>query len=69
MIRWAVLFFLVAIVAAVFGFGGFAQEAAWFGKILCGLFLILFVISLLLGRKAPPRLTAFPGKPAGPPAA
>jgi uncharacterized membrane protein YtjA (UPF0391 family) len=54
MLRWAILFFIVAIVAAIFGFGGVAADAAWIGKILCFVFLILFVVSLVLGRGAPP---------------
>jgi uncharacterized membrane protein YtjA (UPF0391 family) len=51
MLRWAVIFLLVAIVAAVFGFGGIAGEAAWIAKILLFVFLILFVASLVLGRR------------------
>lgn len=51
MARWAIVFFVVALVAAVFGFGGIAGEAAWVGKILLFVFLILAVVSLVLGRK------------------
>ena len=51
MARWAILFFVVALVAALFGFGGIAGEAAWIGKILLFVFLILAVVSLVLGRK------------------
>jgi uncharacterized membrane protein YtjA (UPF0391 family) len=54
MLRWAILFFIVAIVAAVFGFGGIAADAAWIGRILFFVFLILFVVSLVLGRGSPP---------------
>ena len=53
MLRWALLFFVIAIVAAVFGFGGLAGDAAWIGKILLVLFLILAVISLVMGRRGP----------------
>lgn len=49
MLRWAVVFFIVAIVAAIFGFGGIAEGAVDIAKILFVLFLILFVISLLMG--------------------
>jgi uncharacterized membrane protein YtjA (UPF0391 family) len=52
MLRWALLFFVVAIIAAVFGFGGIAGEAAWVGKILLVVFLILAVASMVLGRKS-----------------
>lgn len=53
MLRWAVVFFVVALVAAVFGFGGIAGEAAWIGKILLFVFLILAVLSIVLGRRSP----------------
>jgi uncharacterized membrane protein YtjA (UPF0391 family) len=53
MLRWALLFFVVAIIAAVFGFGGIAGEAAWIGKILLVVFLILAVVSLVMGRRGP----------------
>lgn len=53
MVRWAILFFIVAIIAAVFGFGGLAGDAAWIGKVLLVVFLILAVVSMVLGRKGP----------------
>jgi uncharacterized membrane protein YtjA (UPF0391 family) len=49
MLRWAVIFFVVALVAAVFGFGGIAAGAAGIAKILFFLFLVLFVVSLIAG--------------------
>jgi len=51
MLRWAIIFFVVALVSAVFGFGGIAGEAAWIGRILLVVFLILAVCSLVLGRR------------------
>lgn len=51
MLRWAVIFLVVALIAAVFGFGGIAADAAWIAKILFFLFVILFVVMLILGRK------------------
>jgi uncharacterized membrane protein YtjA (UPF0391 family) len=53
MLRWALIFFVVAIVAAIFGFGGIAGEAAWIGKILLVVFIILAVVSLIAGRRGP----------------
>jgi uncharacterized membrane protein YtjA (UPF0391 family) len=49
MLRWALIFFIVAIVAAVFGFGGIAANAVGIARILFFIFLVLFVISLLTG--------------------
>lgn len=52
MLRWALLFFVIAIIAAVFGFGGLAGDAAWIGKVLLVVFLILAVLSLVFGRRS-----------------
>lgn len=49
MLRWALGFFLVAIVAAIFGFGGIAVAAAGIAKILFFLFLVLFLLALVGG--------------------
>lgn len=49
MLYWAVIFFVVAIIAAVFGFGGVAAGAAGIAKVLFFIFLVLFIISLLSG--------------------
>lgn len=54
MLRWALVFLVVALLAAVFGFGGIAADAAWIARILFFLFLVLFVVSLILGRRGPP---------------
>jgi uncharacterized membrane protein YtjA (UPF0391 family) len=47
MLNWALTFFLIALLAAVFGFGGIAIAAAGIAKICFFIFLILFVVSLL----------------------
>jgi uncharacterized membrane protein YtjA (UPF0391 family) len=52
MARWAIIFFIVALIAAVFGFGGIAGEAAWIGQVLLFVFLVLAVVSLLTGRRS-----------------
>jgi uncharacterized membrane protein YtjA (UPF0391 family) len=46
---WAAVFFIVAIVAAVFGFGGIAADAAGIARILFFIFIVLFVISTVFG--------------------
>ena len=50
MLRWTVIFLIVAIIAAIFGFGGIAAGAAGIAKILFFIFLVLFVLSLIFGR-------------------
>jgi uncharacterized membrane protein YtjA (UPF0391 family) len=47
MLRYALGFFIVALIAAVFGFTGIAVAAAGVAKLLFFLFIILFVVSLL----------------------
>jgi uncharacterized membrane protein YtjA (UPF0391 family) len=49
MLRWSALFLVIAIIAAVFGFGGIALAAAGIAKILFFVFLVLFLISLISG--------------------
>ena len=41
MLRWTVIFLVIAIIAAVFGFGGIAAGAAGIAKILFFIFLII----------------------------
>jgi uncharacterized membrane protein YtjA (UPF0391 family) len=48
MIGWALAFFVVPIIAAVFGFGNIAEGATDIARILFFVFLVLFVISLVL---------------------
>jgi uncharacterized membrane protein YtjA (UPF0391 family) len=49
MLRYAVIFFIIAIIAAVFGFGGIATGAAEIAKILFFIFIVIFLATLLLG--------------------
>jgi uncharacterized membrane protein YtjA (UPF0391 family) len=48
MLYYALGFLLIAIVAAVLGFGGIAFAAAGIAKILFYLFLVLFIVSLIV---------------------
>jgi uncharacterized membrane protein YtjA (UPF0391 family) len=52
MLNYAWIFLVIAIIAAIFGFGGIAVAAAGIAKVLFYLFLALFVISLLMGRRS-----------------
>ena len=49
MLGWAVVFLIIALVAAVFGFGGIAAASAGIAKLLFVIFLVLFVVSLIFG--------------------
>ncbi len=46
MLRWALVFFVLALVAAFIGFGGIAEGAATVGKILCAGFLVLTAVAI-----------------------
>jgi uncharacterized membrane protein YtjA (UPF0391 family) len=54
MLHYAVVFFVIALIAAVFGFGGIAASAVGIGKILFLVFAVLAIASFLFGliRKA-----------------
>lgn len=57
MLGWTIFFFIIAVLAALLGFGGIANAAMGIAQLLFYLFLILFVICLLfwvLGRRGPP---------------
>ncbi len=49
MLGWAIGFFLAAIVAAVFGFGGIATAFTGIAILMFWVFVALFVLSLLFG--------------------
>lgn len=55
MLRWSLVFLIVAIIAAMFGFGVIAQGTYMAAKILFFLFLVLFVVSLIAGTLRAPR--------------
>jgi uncharacterized membrane protein YtjA (UPF0391 family) len=49
MLKWAIIFALISVVAGVFGFTGVAAGAAAVAKVLFFIFFALFLIFLLLG--------------------
>ncbi len=51
MLNYSILFLIIALVAAILGFGVIAGTAATIAKVLFVLFLILFVASLLRGKR------------------
>lgn len=48
MLSWALAFFIVAIIAAVFGFGGIAAGATSVAQVIFFLFIIAFLVSLVI---------------------
>ncbi len=56
MLYWALVFFIVAIVAGLFGFGVIASGAIGIARILFFLFIVLAIVSVITGlarRKGP----------------
>lgn len=49
MLYYAVVFFIIALIAGVLGFGGIAAGAVSIAKILFFVFIVLAVISIIFG--------------------
>lgn len=49
MLYWALVFFIISILAAVFGFTGISVATAGIAKILFFVFVVLFILSLIFG--------------------
>jgi uncharacterized membrane protein YtjA (UPF0391 family) len=49
MLKWALIFFIVSVIAGVFGFTGIASGAAAIAKILFFVAVALFLLFLVLG--------------------
>jgi len=51
MFSWAIAFFIIALLAAVFGFVGIAASAAGIAKIIFVVALVLAIVSFVAGRR------------------
>lgn len=49
MLRWTIIFLVIALIAALLGFTGIASGAAAIAKIFFYIFIVLFLISLIAG--------------------
>jgi uncharacterized membrane protein YtjA (UPF0391 family) len=69
MLRWAVVFLLIAIVAGILGFAAVAHAATTIAKALFGIFLVLFIGAVAIGVAIASRLMskAAPRRPPSPP--
>ena len=47
MLSWALTFLVIALIAGVLGFGGIMTASAGIAKILFGIFIVLFLVSLI----------------------
>lgn len=57
MLRWALGFLLLALIAAFFGFGGVAATSAGIAKTLFYLFLVIFLLTFVFGLVSGKRAT------------
>jgi uncharacterized membrane protein YtjA (UPF0391 family) len=49
LLKWALIFFVVALIAALFGFTGIAGGAMDIARILFFIFLVVFLVLLVMG--------------------
>ena len=49
MLHYAVVFLVIALIAALFGFGGIAAGAVEIGKLLFFVFLIIAAVTFVIG--------------------
>jgi len=52
MLRWALVFAVLALFAGVFGFGNLAGDFSYIARILLFVFIVLLVVSLVLGGRS-----------------
>jgi len=52
MLGWTIIFLIISIIAAIFGFGNLAASAAGIAKIFFYVFIVLFVLSLFFKRSS-----------------
>jgi uncharacterized membrane protein YtjA (UPF0391 family) len=54
MLRWAIVFAILALIAGLLDFVGLQGDFAYIAKILLFVFLVLFIVSLIFGRTSAP---------------
>jgi uncharacterized membrane protein YtjA (UPF0391 family) len=54
MLRYAIIFLVIALVAEALGAGGIAGEAAWIAHVLLVIAVIFIIVSFFSGRRGPP---------------
>lgn len=52
MLRWALIFLVISLVAALFGFTGISMAAADIARILFFIFIVIFLVLLIGGLMA-----------------
>jgi uncharacterized membrane protein YtjA (UPF0391 family) len=52
MLHWTLVFLVIALIAALLGFGGIAGAAAGSAKVLFFVFLVIWILAFFVGRRA-----------------
>jgi uncharacterized membrane protein YtjA (UPF0391 family) len=58
MLKWALIFLVIAIIAGIFGFTDIAAASATVAQWLFGIFLVLFLGALIIGLMIGAKLTS-----------
>jgi len=58
MLKWAVIFLIIAVIAGIFGFTDVEAASATIAQWLFGIFLVLFLGALIIGLTISARLTS-----------
>ncbi len=53
MLRWAIIFLIFGLVAGLLGFWGLEGTAMYIARVLFFLFIVIFLVSLIMGRRPP----------------
>ena len=53
MLSWTLTFLVIALIAGVLGFGVLAGTAVSIAKVIFLVFLVMFIISFIMGRRMP----------------
>lgn len=63
MLYWAVVFFILSLVAGLFGFGGLSEGFETIAQIFFGIFVFLFIITVAAGAWVGSKIKGFFGTP------
>ncbi|ADP02476.1 membrane protein [Salmonella phage GEC_vB_MG] len=53
MLNWGLMFLVIALIAAVLGFGALAGTAAWAAKVVFIVAIVVWIISFFADRRPP----------------
>ncbi len=51
MLRWAIIFAIIAVIASGLGFYGLSDTSAQIAKLFALVFLVLFVVTIVAGKR------------------